>query len=93
MKDATGELSMTAVAVVAIAAIAALFSTLIWPAIRTNILRSTYCSNAFDCTCDGGTGSMCDCYYCPNENTDVGDVATACDEPSEIKCNRSDTTG
>lgn len=94
MKDATGELSMTAVAVVAIAAIAALFSTLIWPAIRTNILRSTYCSTAFDCTCDqGGTGSMCSCFYCPNENTAADDVAGACSNPEPINCNRSDTTG
>lgn len=34
MKEASGELSMTAVAVVAIAAIGVVFTTLIWPAIK-----------------------------------------------------------
>ena len=82
MKDATGELSMTAVAVVAIAGIAGLFGTLIWPTIRANIVRSTYCSQATNCTCpdDGG---LCACEYydekaqdtkpvdCPNESKDI----------------------
>ena len=69
MKDATGELSMTAVAVVAIAAISVVFSTLIWPTIKANILRSTYCSQAAYCdtaSCNGGT---CTCYYYDEENT------------------------
>lgn len=78
MKDATGELSMTAVAVVAIAAISVVFTTLIWPAIKQNITRSTYCSQAYNCDCpdDGG---MCSCKYidgdgneddvsCPNDS-------------------------
>lgn len=66
MKDATGELSMTAVAVVAIAAISVVFSTLIWPTIKANITRSTYCSQAYQCTaCDGG---MCECKYLDNNN-------------------------
>ena len=39
MKEASGELSMTAVAVVAIAAIGVVFTTLIWPAIKNNITR------------------------------------------------------
>lgn len=87
MKDATGELSMTAVAVVAIAAIAALFSTLIWPTIRQNILRSTYCASATDCTCpdDGG---LCECLYCPNSGGGVDDLT--CENQEEIKCSRDD---
>lgn len=63
MKDATGELSMTAVAVVAIAAISVVFSTLIWPTIRANIMRSTYCSQAFNCTEPDDSG-MSTCNYC-----------------------------
>lgn len=59
MKDATGELSMTAVAVVAIAGIAALFGAFVWPTIRANIVNRTKCSNAQQCTnCDGTT---CNC--------------------------------
>ena len=65
MKEASGELSMTAVAVVAIAAIGVVFTTLIWPAIKNNITRSTYCTQAFDCTCSGDT---CNCYYLDENN-------------------------
>lgn len=92
MKDATGELSMTAVAVVAIAAIAALFSTLIWPTIITNIMRSTYCSGAFDCDCTGATGGgeLCTCYYCPTDGgqgtNSATDFDTDCADKKEIKC-------
>jgi hypothetical protein len=84
MKDATGELSMTAIAVVAIAAIALLFRSFIWPGIQANIQRNTYCSQAHNCTC-GGSGSSstsCNCQYyddagnektikCPNNQKQV----------------------
>lgn len=89
MKDATGELSMTAVAVVAIAAIAALFSTLIWPTIKANIMRSTYCASAFDCSCPQGEG-MCDCYYCPSESGNDLDAIVNCDDQKQIKCSQND---
>ena len=83
MKDATGELSMTAVAVVAIAAIGVVFSTLIWPQIRTNIMRSTYCANAFDYT-DSGNGMQL-CHYC----ADTDDSTVSCDDYREIQCSRN----
>lgn len=67
MKDATGELSMTAVAVVAIAAISVVFSTLVWPAIKQNITRSTYCTQAYGCNCPGG-GALCECTYLDEDN-------------------------
>lgn len=77
MKDATGELSMTAVAVVAIAAISVVFSTLIWPTIKANILRSTYCSQANSCRdCDGGT---CTCTYFDEEGN-----------ATDVQCSRND---
>ena len=75
MKDATGELSMTAVAVVAIAAISVVFSTLIWPTIKANITRSTYCSQAFSCV-DQGDGTS-QCKYCANED---------CSDQQDIVC-------
>ena len=62
MKDATGELSMTAIAVVAIAAIGVVFTTLIWPAIKDNITRSTRCSQTYKCD-DAVTDGMQKCYY------------------------------
>ena len=37
MKEATGELNMTVVTVVAIAAIGAFFYAFVWPAIKENI--------------------------------------------------------
>ena len=78
MKDATGELSMTAVAVVAIAGIAGLFTTFVWPQIRTNIQNNTRCSQAISCECTAGSPT-CSCTYlredgtpddvtCPNES-------------------------
>lgn len=88
MKDATGELSMTAVAVVAIAAIAALFSTLIWPTIKTNIMRSTYCSSATNCDCSGG--EMCTCQYCPSQSGDNFEDVAECPEWKDINCSRND---
>lgn len=78
MKEATGELNMTVVTVVAIAAVAAFFYAFIWPSIKTNILNSTKCANAYNCSCNGKT---CDCWYldesqketevtCPDNNGD-----------------------
>ena len=86
MKDATGELSMTAVAVVAIAAIGLVFYQLIWPSIRENIRRSTYCSQAYACTdCNEKT---CKCTYIKNGG--IGDDA----EEEEIICpNQNTVTG
>jgi len=54
MKDATGELSMTAVAVVAIAAIALLFQQFVWPVIQRNIQTNAYCSQTISCECGKG---------------------------------------
>lgn len=60
MKEATGELNMTVVTVVAIAAVMAFFYAFVWPSIKTSITRSTNCSNAYGCTCNGKT---CSCLY------------------------------
>ncbi len=61
MKEASSELSMTAIAVVAIAAIGVLFTTVIWPSIKTNIINSTKCANAL--SCDNCNGKTCKCTY------------------------------
>jgi hypothetical protein len=61
MKDATGELSMTAIAVVAIAAIGVVFTQLVWPTIKKNITRSAHCSEAYGCT--AGTNGTVNCIY------------------------------
>ncbi len=46
MKEATGELNMTVVTVVAIAAVAAFFYAFVWPGIRRSIASSQVCSNS-----------------------------------------------
>ena len=61
MKEATGDLSMTAVAIVAIAAIAAVFTMLIWPNIRNTIIRNTHCAQALNCgPCIDGIREGCE---------------------------------
>ena len=73
MKEASGELSMTAVAVVAIAAIGVVFTTLIWPSIKANITRSANCTQAYNCT--NCNGSMCTCTYLDEKN-----------QPQSVQC-------
>lgn len=50
MKEATGELNMTVVTVVAIAAVAAFFYAFVWPAIQASIERNTKCAAAYNCS-------------------------------------------
>ncbi len=66
MKEATGELNMTVVTVVAIAAVAAFFYAFIWPGIQSNIKASTYCSNA-NCP-NSGSGDFTNCSYLDENN-------------------------
>lgn len=80
MKDATGELSTTAIAVVAIAAVGVIFTTLILPGLKTSITSKTKCSQAFNCT-TSLTGNMASCFYCVNEN---------CTTTSGISCQVED---
>ena len=67
MKEASGELSMTAVAVVAIAAVGVLFTTVIWPSIKAGITSNTYCSQAFDCDKTVKKGNKVKCSYCKDD--------------------------
>ena len=53
MKEATGELNMTVVTVVAIAAVAAFFYAFIWPGIQQSITSSTNCASSYACDSDG----------------------------------------
>ena len=50
MKEATGELNMTVVIVIAVAILAAFFYTIIWPLIRNNYNTNANCSKAI-CSC------------------------------------------
>lgn len=68
MKEATGELNMTVITVVAIAAVAAFFYAFVWPAIRTTIIASTNCASAQcnGCTSTGGVTKCTSCMYGEN---------------------------
>ena len=46
MKEATGELNMTVITVVAIAAVGAFFYAFVWPAIQRRLEANTICSTA-----------------------------------------------
>lgn len=80
MKEATGELNMTVITVVAIAAVAAFFYAFVWPNIKGSINRSQKCSNAINCDCSAG-GSTCPCEYCEGED---------CSNPETINCPNPD---
>ena len=82
MKEASGELSMTAVAVVAIAAIGVLFTTLIWPSIKSNIKRNTYCAQAFNCSEPDENGSSTCSYYDEDDTLHTGLICTISGENS-----------
>lgn len=65
MKEATGELNMTVVTVVAIAAVGAFFYAFVWPNIKRSIEASTNCSTAqcvpTSCTTTSGTTTCTSC--------------------------------
>ena len=73
MKEATGELNMTVITVVAIAAVGLLFTVFVWPNIQSNLALSTACSqvnNKGNYKIEDGTASnangfaSCSAYTC-----------------------------
>jgi len=78
MKEASGELSMTAIAVVAIGAIALVFATLIFPAIRDAINNQTRCAAAVNCQpCAAGQRDTT-CQWWNEANDRFVDVQCGC---------------
>jgi hypothetical protein len=70
MKEATGELNMTVITVVAIAAVGLLFTVFVWPNIQSNLALSTACSqvdNNGDYITEDGTGAGADGYISCND--------------------------
>lgn len=71
MREATGELNMTVVVVVLVAALVAFFSMVIWPLLNKNLKQNTGCSNA---VCEACDTQLCKCHlpdsteiiYCVN---------------------------
>jgi hypothetical protein len=61
MKNAIGELNGSVITVMAVASLTVLFFTFVWPFLKQNLKKDSYCSKAI---CDTGFNSnwMVDCY-------------------------------
>ena len=75
MKEATGELNMTVIAVVAIAAVGAFFYAFVWPRVKNSISKSTTCTDAIcsSCTVENGTRVCTGC-----RDTDGNEISGSC---------------
>lgn len=74
MKEATGELNMTVVTVVAIAAVMAFFYAFVWPTIRTSLELNTACSTAGNGSyTDTSNGITCSNGICTASNGNTKD--------------------
>ncbi len=73
MKEATGELNATVIIFTAVALLAVVFFTVVWPMVKEGFYNSSSCSNA---VCDNGyilSGSDKGKAYChtPNDTSDI----------------------
>lgn len=77
MKEATGELSTTVIAVVAIAAVLTIFTTLLLPSLRNSITTRMRCTDAYGCTnCENG---KCECRW---DDEDGTTITISCNDPA-----------
>ena len=88
MKEASGELSMTAITVVAIAAIGGVFTAIVWPQIKVNILNQTKCANKFTCNC---SEDSCSCKYYDASGTPQ-DVTCPVEKDTSSNSNKGSNT-
>lgn len=78
MKEASGELSMTAIAVVAIAAVGGIFMTFVWPQLKGTMGAQAKCQSAFSCSVCTDGKMTCNSYYDENGNTKNGPLTCSC---------------
>jgi len=90
MKEASGELSMTAVAVVAIGAVALIFTTLVYPNLKKTLAHNSACSGAYACQPDSSNPNQQKCLVVKPEGecSTIGATASGTSE-CEIICNRT----
>ena len=67
MKEATGELNMTIVVIIAIGILTAFFFTIIWPALNNNLAKNAKCSDAI-CKGESVNGEPNCTYYFKDKN-------------------------
>ncbi len=89
MKEATGELNMTVITVVAIAAVGAFFYAFIWPAIQASIESSTRCAAARLCVVDESNPDNLLCSYDADGD---GDFDGPDDNNNDLSCPNTDAT-
>ncbi len=65
MKEATGELNMTVVIVVAVASLSAFFFTILWPSIKNSFVASSKCADAI-CDVKNAHDGVVTCKYYKN---------------------------
>lgn len=69
---------LPAVAILIIVIISLLFSTIMWPGMKKDIVRSAYCSQAYNCV-DDGNGA----YTCLYMDADGNENTVTCSNPDE----------
>ena len=70
MKEATGELNMTAVFAISVAVLAAFFFTVIWPMLRGDFSRNADCNKAkCDCSVEKRNEHDGNCWCTTTKNT------------------------
>lgn len=80
MKEATGELNMTVITLVAVAAVGALFYFVIWPVIQRMVVNQT-CSSYGEYTAVKVSGDSA-AGYCSSLDNDKTDCWACCPKPS-----------
>ena len=68
MKEASGELSMTAITVVAITGLGILFTTLVLPRLKATINQSTKCNATISCETPGVNSKTVRCTVCKDDS-------------------------
>ena len=84
MKEATGELNMTVITVVAIAAVAAFFYAFVWPSIQSSLALTTACNSVdsngdYNTAAGGDNGAACKSYTCSFKNSRDKVITRNCD--------------
>lgn len=79
MKEATGELSTTVIAVVAIAAVLGIFTAFLLPSLRASLRAKTYCSSATNCTACQDGKQTCSYYIEEDGQFTMSDDTIQCD--------------
>ena len=75
MKEATGELNMTVVIVIAVGILAAFFYTVIWPAISNNFHSNANCNDAIcECPNNATNCKLANCYLVDENGDKDGDT-------------------